>query len=216
DSYRILSGMGKLVQTLGLQLPEESRVGKYAAQKENVVTMPVEEPVARKEAVVIPIVQKPVVPQQVVAASKVEEPVAPIQTVVPVAVPVVTESKPANVSSKPIEKKSINEDVQNRLSQWLDSWKSGDIKTYRGYYDEKSFKSKGMNLEDWIAYKTNVLKKSKNVNISMDDLRVSQDKNIATAVFTQEYSSSIFKDKGKKTLKLKKIDDEWKIYEEIM
>lgn len=90
------------------------------------------------------------------------------------------------------------------------------METYRGYYDEKSFQSKGMNLDAWIAYKTNVLKKSKNVNISIDDLQISQDKNIATAVFTQEYSSSILKDKGKKTLKLKKIDDEWKIYGEIM
>jgi hypothetical protein len=36
------------------------------------------------------------------------------------------------------------------------------------------------------------------------------------AVFTQSYSSSILTDKGKKTLELKKINDEWKIYREIM
>jgi hypothetical protein len=42
------------------------------------------------------------------------------------------------------------------------------------------------------------------------------DENKATAVFTQSYSSSILKDKGKKTLELKKINDEWKIYSEVM
>jgi hypothetical protein len=42
------------------------------------------------------------------------------------------------------------------------------------------------------------------------------DENTATAVFTQSYSSSILKDKGKKTLELRKINEEWKIYREIM
>ena len=68
----------------------------------------------------------------------------------------------------------------------------------------------------WISYKTNVRQKSKNINISIDDLQISADENNATAVFTQSYSSSIFKDKGKKTLELRKINDEWKIYREIM
>ncbi|KUG22177.1 hypothetical protein ASZ90_008042 [hydrocarbon metagenome] len=36
------------------------------------------------------------------------------------------------------------------------------------------------------------------------------------ARFTQTYSSSILKDKGTKTLELKKIKNEWKIYREIM
>jgi hypothetical protein len=47
-------------------------------------------------------------------------------------------------------------------------------------------------------------------------LLISERDNDATAVFTQYYSSSIFKDSGKKTLKLRKINDEWKIYKEIM
>jgi hypothetical protein len=79
-----------------------------------------------------------------------------------------------------------------------------------------NFPVKKMNLNEWISYKTNVRKKSKNINISIDDLQISADENTATAVFTQSYSSSIFKDSGKKTLELKKVNDEWKIYREIM
>jgi len=89
------------------------------------------------------------------------------------------------------------------VKRWLNSWKSGDIKTYRSFY-ASDFNSKGMNLDAWISYKTNIQRKSKNVNISIDKLQVSADKNKATAVFTQHYSSSIFKDSGKKTLKLRK------------
>ena len=85
------------------------------------------------------------------------------------------------------------------------------MKTYRSCYSA-DFHSKGMNLDAWISYKTNVYQKSKNINISIGELQISEEENNATAAFTQYYSSSIFKDSGKKKLELRKINDEWKIY----
>jgi hypothetical protein len=67
-----------------------------------------------------------------------------------------------------------------------------------------------------VSYKTNVHQKSKKMNISIEKLQISADENIATAVFTQHYSSAILKYSGKKKLELRKINDEWKIYREIM
>ena len=61
-----------------------------------------------------------------------------------------------------------------------------------------------------------IYQESKNINIRIEDLKISADENSAMVEFTQSYSSSILKDKGKKTLELKKINDEWKIYSEIM
>jgi hypothetical protein len=61
-----------------------------------------------------------------------------------------------------------------------------------------------------------VHQKSKKINISIDKLQISADANIATALFTQHYSSAILKYSGKKKLELRKINDEWKIYREIM
>jgi ketosteroid isomerase-like protein len=107
------------------------------------------------------------------------------------------------------------EDVRNLVNKWLASWKTGDIKTYGSFY-AADFESKGKNLDAWLAHKTNVSKKSKNINITIDNLQISADENKATAVFTQQYSSSITKDSGKKTLELRKINNEWKIYREIM
>jgi hypothetical protein len=89
------------------------------------------------------------------------------------------------------------------------------MKTYRSSY-ASNFQSKGMNLNEWISYKSAVRQKSKNINISIDDLKITEEGNSATAVFIQSYSSSILKDKGKKTLELRKIDNQWKIYKEIM
>ena len=89
------------------------------------------------------------------------------------------------------------------------------METYRSFYTS-DFQSKGMNLNNWVSYKSAVRKKSKDVKISIDDFKISTDENTAKAVFTQSYSSSILKDKGKKTLELRKISDGWKIYKEIM
>jgi len=122
----------------------------------------------------------------------------------------------AQANSKKNDTRSIPEqDVRNLLLKWAASWESGDMKTYRDSY-ASDFKSKEMNLNEWISYKTNVREKSKNINIRIDDLQISVKGNIATAVFTQSYSSSILKDKGKKTLELRKINDVWKIYKEII
>jgi ketosteroid isomerase-like protein len=122
----------------------------------------------------------------------------------------------AQVNSKQSETKSIpEENVRNLVLKWAASWESGDMETYRDCY-ASNFQSKGMNINEWISYKTNVRQKSKNINIRIDDLQISANENKATAVFTQFYSSSILKDKGKKTLEMRKTGNQWKIYKEIM
>jgi hypothetical protein len=128
-----------------------------------------------------------------------------------------TGSNLAQTNDKQDKTKSIPEnDVRILITKWLASWRSGDMKTYRSCYDETNFQSKGMKLDAWISSKTDVYKKSKNIKINIDHLQISADANTAKAVFTQNYQSSIFKYKGKKTLELKKIGNEWKIYKEFM
>jgi len=107
------------------------------------------------------------------------------------------------------------EEIRNMINKWLASWQSGDMKNYRNCYDETYFESKGMNLDAWVAHKENVNKKNKNINISIDNLQISADENIATAIFTQHYVSSALKDSGEKTLELRKVNNEWKIYREV-
>lgn len=114
------------------------------------------------------------------------------------------------------ETKSISDkDIRNLVNKWAASWQSGNIKTYRGCYSS-NFQSKGMNLDAWVSHKADVRQNSKNINIRIDNLQISADTNIATAVFTQHYSSSILKSKSKKKLELRKINNEWKIYREII
>ncbi len=129
---------------------------------------------------------------------------------------IVTDKYPAQLNSKPNEKKNLPEAaVQVLVTKWLNSWKSGDMNTYRSCYSP-DFQSKGMNLDAWVSHKANVHRKSKNINISIDQLKISAKENQATAVFTQSYRSSLVNDSGKKKLELRKFNGEWKIYREMM
>jgi len=153
-----------------------------------------------------------------VAEPAAEPTIAPVVAAVaaPFAAPAVTDKNLDQVNDKQIKTKSASEEaVRNLLTKWLNSWKSGDMKTYRSCY-ESNFQSEVTYINASVSYKTNVRKKSKKINISIDKLQISADENIATAVFTQYYSSSILKYSGKKKMELRKINDEWKIYREIM
>ncbi len=228
DSYRILSGLGKLVHTLGLQWPEESRID--ASLKKTLIFA---ENVAQKKVALAPKNEESIVPryEKIVAAgyeepvavnyeetiiSKTEEPIDSKGNDVVASVPAITDKNIVSDGSKQIETKYVpKEDIERLVSKWLTSWKSGDMKTYRSCY-ASDFQSKGKNLNDWISYKNNLQKRSKDIEISINDLQISLDGDTALAVFVQNYSSSIFKDTGTKTLELKKINGKWNIYKEIM
>jgi ketosteroid isomerase-like protein len=189
------------------------KVEEPATPKEAVVAPTVEEPATSKEAVVAPTVEEPATP---VADAKVTLPAASNEAVTAVAAPAVTDKNPVQVNNKQIETKSASEEaVRNLLTKWLNSWKSGDMKTYRSCY-ASNFQSEVTYINALVSYKTDAHQKSKKINISIDKLQISTDEHIATAVFTQHYSSAILKYSGKKKLELRKINDEWKIYREIM
>jgi murein L,D-transpeptidase YafK len=111
--------------------------------------------------------------------------------------------------------KTAQKEIQKLVKQWVVSWESGDMATYRNCYTE-DFQSREMNLNEWVLYKTDVRQRSKNIKIKIDNLKISVKEETGTALFIQSYSSSALKSKGKKTLELKKMDGEWKIHREIM
>ena len=150
---------------------------------------------------------------------------APIQVVTkspaPATAPAVVVPAPAEtpvtvVVEEKETKPAAEEDIKKMINKWRDAWQSGDMQTYRACY-APDFQSKEKNLDEWISYKTKVQRRSKNIKISIDNLIITpESESSATALFTQTYSSSILKDSGEKTLKLIKINNEWKIYEEVM
>jgi len=141
-------------------------------------------------------------------------PTAPVSPV-PVNLSAAKPSSPAASRSESAAGSGSEEVINKLLKKWVASWKSGDMKIYKGCYTS-DFKSKGMNLNDWVAYKTELHKRNKNINVKIANIRITASGNSATAVFTQLYSSSGLKSKGTKKLELKKTDAGWKINSESM
>lgn len=112
-------------------------------------------------------------------------------------------------------KQQVEAEIRNFITTWLTSWQTGDMETYKSCY-LPGFTSRGMNLDAWIAYKTELFRKNKNIDIIISDLQILIRNHQATAVFIQKYRSSLFRDTGKKTLELKKINGRWGIDREKM
>ena len=189
----------------------------FGGESKQMESARVEEPAVEKEAVAT-------APEPVAAVPEPEPVPVVAPAPEPAPAPVAAEPAPAvpealaKVSNEQKETKPVpEEDVQNLTNKWLASWQSGDMQTYRSCY-ASDFYSKGMDLNAWITYKTNVRQKSKNISIRIEDLKISVDEktSLATAIFTQYYSSSILKDAVKKALSLRKIDEGWKIYRETI
>ena len=117
--------------------------------------------------------------------------------------------------SAPDKESLSSEAVQNLITKWADSWKSGNMVAYRSCY-ASDFHSQGMNLKKWVDHKIEVRNRSKNINIRIDNLEIAGGNNRSTATFTQYYSSNLLKSKGHKKLELRKINGKWKIYQEMM
>ena len=114
----------------------------------------------------------------------------------------------------------INTDYANRndirkiVDTWIASWEAGDMKGYASFYAD-DFRSKGMNRDRWLAYKSDLSRTNRDIRIEIKDLKITyQSRRRAVATFEQDYHSSRVNDVGIKTLRLKKVDDSWKICKE--
>lgn len=105
-------------------------------------------------------------------------------------------------------------DIRKIVDTWITSWETGDMKGYASFYAD-DFRSRGMNRDSWIAYKTDLSRTNRNIRIEIRNLAITyQPRDRATATFRQYYHSSRVNDVGVKTLRLKKVDNSWKICKE--
>jgi len=105
-------------------------------------------------------------------------------------------------------------DIRKIVDTWITSWEAGDMKGYASFYAD-DFRSKGMDRDNWLAYKSNLSQTNRDIRIEIKNLKITyQSGGRAVAIFKQHYRSSRVNDVGIKTLRLKKVDNSWKICKE--
>jgi len=126
------------------------------------------------------------------------------------------QTHPLIAASTSLEKNLlIKEEIKSMIDEWLAAWISKDVERYGQYYSE-GFRAMDMDRAGWLNYKRVLNRKYGFINVSIDNLSVSTDKNNqSTVTFVQTYQSSGLCDIGSKKLLLKREGGKWKILREI-
>ncbi len=126
------------------------------------------------------------------------------------------EVKDAKVEVSREEPSGNEREISRLIDKWAGSWQSGNMKEYRSCY-APDFRSKGMNLNSYIAFKTDLSRRYRNISVRISNVKISAGTHTATVVFTQKYQAAGgLKSSGTKRLELKKVKESWKIYRETM
>lgn len=118
--------------------------------------------------------------------------------------------KIASVLSGELE---LSGSVLAMVENWLQAWSSKDMKTYAKSYAE-DFYSDGMDRSAWLERKEMLARKYRDISVSGTNFQVEQGDRDSVVTFFQDYRSNKFTALGVKTLKLRKEEGEWKIYQE--
>lgn len=126
-----------------------------------------------------------------------------------------TESKdrPAFEETQELESKKSIKEIKKFVYSWRAAWQAQEIERYISHYDEE-FSSGDMDLHKWSKYKERLFRTKKIKNIVIEDMKITQSKDLVIVCFLQRYVSDKYTDIGKKYLYLKRRGNRWKIIQE--
>jgi len=118
---------------------------------------------------------------------------------------------------EPIPEVSLLElEISSKLQNWLNSWQTKDLESFFSFYSTEFYPDQYFSTPGWRSYKSQIISKSNDISIEIDELKVlSFDDNLALVTFQQEYSSSIYRDSVRKFLILKNDGNTWSYIREF-
>ena len=109
----------------------------------------------------------------------------------------------------------INEKIFGMIDNWKNAWMSQNFDQYIGYYSDNFKNNKGMDLEKWKQFRKPRVINKPSINLKLENIEISKNKNLYSVSFTQIYQSGDIDSTTKKTLLIELIDDQLKIVNEI-
>jgi tetratricopeptide (TPR) repeat protein len=109
----------------------------------------------------------------------------------------------------------INEKIFVMIDNWKNAWMSQNFDQYIGYYSDNFKNNKGMDLEKWKQFRKPRVINKPSINLKLENIEISKNKNLYSVSFTQIYQSGDIDSTTKKTLLIELIDDQLKIVNEI-
>jgi len=109
----------------------------------------------------------------------------------------------------------INEKILVMIDNWKNAWMNQNFDQYIGYYSDNFKNNKEMDLEKWKQFRKPRVINKPSINLKLENIEISKNKNLYNVSFTQIYQSGDINSTTKKTLLIELIDDQLKIVNEI-
>ena len=113
--------------------------------------------------------------------------------------------------NKSVDKKKIIE----KIAAWKTAWEAKDLDSYFDSYSENFKYPNQMSQEQWEKYRRDRIMNKKEITINISNIRTKFKKDIVHAIFYQDYKSTGYQQKSKKTLIFEFQANDWKIIEEF-
>jgi tetratricopeptide (TPR) repeat protein len=120
---------------------------------------------------------------------------------------------PATATDKTVSAET-RASVLAQLSKWQAAWVGKEIDAYLGFYS-RSFKPVNMDIDSWEADRRAKLGKPGLIKIKIVEPTFETESGVVKVSFTQEYSSSTFRDKTRKRMDWVQDGGEWRIQREV-
>ena len=112
-----------------------------------------------------------------------------------------------------IATKTHEEKLKIIYSKWISAWEKKDIDTFISFYS-KRFRGRGMDLDQYRAYKKRSFEKYSAIKITAESLKITIKNNRGTVEFIQKFTGDLYNDTGIKKVYFKWEADNWKIVKE--
>jgi len=113
------------------------------------------------------------------------------------------------------KEEDINEKIFVMIDDWKNAWMSQNFDQYIGHYSDNFKNNKGMDLEKWKQFRKPRIVNKPSINIKLENIEISKNKNLFSVSFIQIYQSGDIDSTTKKTLLIELVDNHLKIVNEI-
>lgn len=113
------------------------------------------------------------------------------------------------------KEEDINEKIFVMIENWKNAWMSQNFDQYIGHYSDNFKNNKGMDIEKWKQFRKPRIVNKPSINIKLENIEISKNKNLFSVSFIQIYQSGDIDSTTKKTLLIELVDNHLKIVNEI-
>lgn len=113
------------------------------------------------------------------------------------------------------KEEDINEKIFVMIDNWKNAWMSQNFDQYIGHYSDNFKNNKGMDIEKWKQFRKPRIVNKPSINIKLENIEISKNKNLFSVSFIQIYQSGNIDSTTNKTLLIELVDNQLKIVNEI-